>query len=137
MHKKHAVLSLGDSIRLGLASRSSAEETNYQATPFGHMLQASDGPLCRCGLQGCIETYAEFCGILRCAFDAPADRIPTQFIPKEQMDQLAMKARDGDRMIRFAFRQAADVMAMGLSRLMTSHGPIDVGDCPRSWRGLF
>ena len=124
--QKHAVLSLGDSIGLGLASRSNAEETNYQAPPFGHMLHASDGPLCRCGLQGCIEAYAGFYGILRCAFDAPADHIPAKFIPKEQMDQLAIKARDGDQMIRFAFRQAADVLAMGLSRLMTIHGPMPV-----------
>ena len=40
------------------------------------------------------------------------------------MDQLASKARQGDQMIRFAFRQAADVLAMGLSRLMTIHGPM-------------
>ena len=42
------------------------------------------------------------------------------------MDQLATKARQGDQMIRFAFRQAADVLAMGLSRLMTIHGPMPV-----------
>ncbi|MDG2405734.1 MAG: ROK family protein [Paracoccaceae bacterium] len=124
--QKHAVLSLGDSIELGLASRSSAEETSYQAPPFGHMLHVSDGPLCRCGLQGCIEAYAGFYGILRCAFDTPTHHIPAKFIPKEQMDQLAAKARGGDQMIRFAFRQAADVLAIGLSRMMTIHGPMPV-----------
>ena len=124
--RHHAVLSLGDSIGLGIASRDRNGQTTYQAPPFGHMLHMPDGPLCRCGVQGCIEAYSGFYGILRSAFDAPADHIPAKFIPKDQMDQLASKARQGDQMIRFAFRQAADVLAMGLSRLMTIHGPMPV-----------
>ena len=124
--RHHAVLSLGDSIGLGIASRDSNGQTSYQAPPFGHMLHMPDGPLCRCGVQGCIEAYSGFYGILRSAFDAPADHIPAKFIPKDQMDQLATKARQGNQMIRFAFRQAADVLAMGLSRLMTIHGPMPV-----------
>ena len=42
------------------------------------------------------------------------------------MDQLAADARAGDQRIRFAFRQAADVLALGLSRLMTIHGPMAI-----------
>ena len=124
--KQHAVLSLGDSIGLGIASRTGREEINYQAPPFGHMVHVEDGPLCRCGSLGCIEAYAGFYGILRAAYDAPADHIPAKFIPKEQMDQLAADARAGDQRIRFAFRQAADVLAIGLSRLMTIHGPMAI-----------
>ena len=124
--KQHAVLSLGDSIGLGIASRTETGETHYHAPPFGHMVHMVDGPLCRCGSLGCIEAYAGFYGILRSAFDAPTDNIPAKFIPKEQMDQLAADARAGDQRIRFAFRQAADVLAMGLSRLMTIHGPMPV-----------
>lgn len=124
--RHHAVLSLGDSIGLGIASRDSSGYISYQSPPFGHMLHMPDGPLCRCGIRGCIEAYSGFYGILRSAFDARPDHIPAKFIPKEQMNQLAAKARDGDRMIRFAFRQAADVLGMGLSRLMTIHGPMPV-----------
>ena len=124
--KQHAVLSLGDSIGLGIASRTGREEINYQAPPFGHMVHVEDGPLCRCGSLGCIEAYAGFYGILRSAYDAPTDHIPAKFIPKEQMDQLAADARAGDQRIRFAFRQAADVLALGLSRLMTIHGPMAI-----------
>lgn len=124
--KQHAVLSLGDSVGLGIASRTASGETHYHAPPFGHMVHMVDGPLCRCGSSGCIEAYAGFYGILRCAFDTPTDTIPAKFIPKEQMDQLATDARAGDQRIRFAFRQAADVLAMGLSRLMTIHGPMPV-----------
>ena len=120
------MLSLGDSIGLGIASRTSREEVSYHAPPFGHMVHMEDGPLCRCGSLGCIESYAGFYGILRAAYDAPTDHIPAKFIPKEQMDQLAADARAGDQRIRFAFRQAADVLAIGLSRLMTIHGPMAI-----------
>ena len=42
------------------------------------------------------------------------------------MDQLAADARTGDQSIRFAFWQAADVLAIGLSRLMTIYGSMAI-----------
>ena len=82
--------------------------------------------MCRCSSSGCIESYTGFYGILRAAYDAPTDHIPAKFIPKEQMDQLAADARTGDQHIRFAFQQAADVLAIGLSRLMTIYGSMAI-----------
>ena len=82
--------------------------------------------MCRCGSSGCIGSYAGFYGILRAAYDAPTDHILAKFIPKEQMDQLAADARTGDQRIRFAFQQAADVLAIGLSRLMTIYGSMAI-----------
>ncbi len=124
-HRQHLVLSLGDSIGLGIA-RSIDGRSETLAPPIGHMMHRPDGPLCRCGDSGCVEAFAGFYGILRTAFNAPTDLIPAKFIPLEQMTQLAAQARAGDRQTEFAFRQAGEVLGLALSRLFTLYGPMPV-----------
>ena len=114
-----AALSLGHSIGLGIARFDRMGELSVTAPNFGHMLNASDGKLCRCGAQGCIEASAGFYGILRTAFEVPPDTIPTKFVPLVEMDKIALRARQGHRMSEYAFRQAGLALGQGLSRMVS------------------
>lgn len=124
--RQSATLSLGHSIGLGLAWEKPGHSIRTNAPAFGHMIHENDGPLCRCGAHGCIEAYAGFYGILRSAFEVPNDTIPANFIPMEEMDKLAGNARHGDRRAEFAFRNAGEVLGIGLSRLISMHGTMSI-----------
>ncbi|TCL93944.1 putative NBD/HSP70 family sugar kinase [Rhizobium sp. PP-WC-2G-219] len=121
-----AVVSLGHSIGLGIVRVRRHDEVEASAPNFGHMLHAPGGGLCRCGGQGCIEATAGFYGILRTAFQVPADTIPAKFVPLPEMDKIAQTARGGNRMAGYAFRQAGLALGNGLSRLMSFHGRLPI-----------
>lgn len=120
----HAVLSLSDSISLGIAKFTVQGEIELSSPSFGHMPHRPDGALCRCGVNGCLETYAGFYGILRAAFNTPKDLIPAKFIPLDQMRKIAEGARSGDKMMGFAFAQAGQALGMCLSRVFNVLGPM-------------
>ncbi|MEO0496175.1 MAG: ROK family transcriptional regulator [Pseudomonadota bacterium] len=117
-----AALSLGHSIGLGVASKTAGSHTKAFAPPFGHMPHLPDGPLCRCGAQGCVEAYAGFYGILRTSFEAPDQTIPANFVPIAEMDKIAANARTGHLMAQFAFRRAGEVLGTAISRLFSLQG---------------
>lgn len=118
-------LSLGHSIGLGIA-RISQGELNVSAPNFGHMLNAVDDRLCRCGLRGCIEATAGFYGILRIAFQVPPNTIPARFVPLAEIEKIAASARQGARMAQHAFRQAGLALGQGLSRVLSLHDDLPV-----------
>lgn len=118
-------LSLGHSIGLGIA-RSAGGTIEVSAPNFGHMLHLADGALCRCGTKGCIEAYSGFYAILRSAFEAPPQAEPAKFVPIAEVDKIAVSARAGARMARFAFRTAGLALGNGLSRLFSLHGHMPV-----------
>lgn len=117
-------LSLGHSIGLGVA-REEGGDIVATAPNFGHMLNAPDNRLCRCGAYGCIEASAGFYGILRLAFQVPPNTIPAKFVPIAEMEKIALSARQNNRMAQFAFRQAGMALGQGLSRVLSM-----VGDMP-------
>ncbi len=119
-----STLSLGHSIGLGLAGKEKGRRISSVALPFGHMIHQPDGPLCRCGSQGCVEAFSGFYAILRKAFDVPQNTIPAKFVPLDQMDKIAMQARRGDRRAEYAFRQAGEVLGVGLSRVFNLYEPM-------------
>lgn len=121
-----AALSLGHSIGLGVARRGASGDIEVSAPNFGHMLNAADGKLCRCGSRGCIEASAGFYGILRTAFEVPPDTIPAKFVPLAEMDKIALRARQGHRMSEYAFRQAGLAIGQGLSRMLSLFGDMPV-----------
>jgi len=85
-----------------------------------------NGGLCRCGARGCVEAYAGFYAILRAAFEVPMDTIPAKFVPVAEIDKIATRARQGNRMAQLAFRHAGAALGFGLSRLLSLHGPMPV-----------
>jgi len=127
--RRVAVVSLGDSIGLGIASRATGQHSSgveLVSPAFGHMQHQAQGPLCRCGSRGCLETYAGFYGILRAAFDAPEGVIPAKFIPIEQMQRLAQQARQGSKPTAYAFRQAGEALGASVSRMFSIFGVMPV-----------
>jgi len=124
--RKFATLSLDHSIGLGIAEEDTAGRVSSFAPPFGHMVHQPDGPVCRCGSRGCIEAYAGFYGILRTAFEVKEDSIPAKFIPFDEMNKIAERARAGDRMAQYAFRRAGEVIGIGISRLHSFLGTMPV-----------
>ncbi len=117
-----AVLSLGQSIGLGVATLKSHGRVSSFAPPFGHMIDQPQGSLCRCGSNGCVEATAGFHGILRTAFDGPSDTVPARIIPLAEMDKLAARARGGEHSAEYAFRCAGDCLGLALARLSSLLG---------------
>lgn len=121
-----AVLSLNHSIGLGIATQESDGRITAFAPPFGHMMHISGGPVCRCGSHGCIEAYAGYYGILRTAFEVDKNIIPAKFIPSAEIEKIAARARQGDRMSEYAFRMAGEAIGIGIGRLLTLLGPMPI-----------
>ena len=119
-------LSLGHSIGLGVTLRRADGKTEVSAPNFGHMLHVPDTALCRCGAQGCIEAHAGFYAILRTAFEVPKQTIPAPFVPVEEVDKLAARARTGARMPAYAFREAGLALGFGLSRVLSMYGHLPI-----------
>ncbi len=121
-----AVLSLGHSIGLGVARRDGAGRVTSFAPTFGHMMHKPDGPTCVCNSNGCIESFAGFSGILRTAYGVVDGGSPAKFVPLAEMDKLAIRARNGDSMAQFAFRQAGEVLGIGISRIYNILGTMPI-----------
>lgn len=119
-------LSLGSTIGLGLTRPLGNDMSEHSAPSFSHTCHDPKGPLCRCGSQGCIDAYASFYGILRTALDAPANKVGTQAIPREEIARIAEEARRGNHNYQIAFMQAGEAIGLGLSRLVSVYGSLDV-----------
>lgn len=121
-----ACLSLGSTIGLGLTRAIDADLTEHSAPAFSHSCHDPKGPLCRCGSQGCIDAYASYYGILRTALSAPAHKVGTQVIPREEINRIADEARRGNQDYQIAFLQAGEAIGLGLSRLVSVYGSLDI-----------
>ncbi len=78
---------------------------------IGHIaVEPTNGRTCPCGLTGCLEAYASGPSVLRVAleqgYQGPQDGLA-----------LANAARSGDPHARYAFDQAAEMLARGLATL--------------------
>lgn len=124
--RKLATLSLGHSIGLGIAAEEPNGRVSSFAPPFGHMMHDPNGPLCRCGAHGCIESLAGFYGIIRTAFEVDYDTVPAKFIPLKEIESIAARARNGDQRSEYAFRLAGEALGIGLGRLLTLLGPMPI-----------
>lgn len=124
--RRQATLSLGHGVGLGIAELDDSGTVQAFAPGFGHMVHEPEGPVCRCGSRGCIEAYAGFYGILRTAFEVPADTIPSKFVPFKEIEHIATLARRGDRRAQHAFNKAGEALGVGISRLITMYEPMPV-----------
>ena len=124
--RKIAVLSIGNSIGMGICTEEVSGRIESLAPAFSHMVHQVDGPLCRCGEQGCVEAYSAFYGIVRSALDAPEQSINASQEPLKTLDQIAQRARTGDLHAELAFRKAAEALGIGLSRVLSLFGEMPV-----------
>lgn len=117
-----AVVFLGHGVGLGLILDGRVfEGASGRASEFGHMPHDPHGPLCRCGMRGCLEAYSADYGIMRKASDSFTD-IRTPIAP-EAMAALRQLAENGNAQARQAFAIAGDVLGVGLARLVALINP--------------
>lgn len=83
------------------------------AGDIGHILVASEGPVCRCGRRGCLATFSSGSAII--------DRLDGQ--GAMTMDDVVLAARQGDPTVEAALRSAADVLGGALAATVTTVNP--------------
>ncbi len=120
-----AVIFMGHGIGLGLILDGTVYSgTSGRAAEFGHMNHIPDGPLCRCGRNGCLEAFSADYGIMRMA----NDRRGTDFdvhapVPDSDMRELELAAEGGDTVALNAFLRAGEVLGFGIARLIALINP--------------
>ena len=90
----------------------------------GHMVVVPDGEPCRCGKKGCIEAYVSDNSIVRRAREMlppmhPADPDPAMLT----IEDVTHLAKNGNPRLRTLFRQAGEVLAMGVAGLIQIFNP--------------
>jgi glucokinase-like ROK family protein len=93
---------------------------------IGHCSVVEDGPLCSCGLRGCLETLASGRAIERLAAEAVAGSEPTQLSQHPTpFDASAVfdAARAGDVVAQRILRQVGERLGIGLSYLVNLLDP--------------
>ncbi|WP_284179072.1 ROK family transcriptional regulator [Rhabdaerophilum sp. SD176] len=113
---------------------------------FGHIPLDPDGPQCRCGARGCVESYLADYALLRdaMAISAFADPIRRLYPGESEMQALASRADEGDRAILGLLQNAGRVLSQGVATLIHLFQPRAVVFCGpgmRAWphleRGLL
>lgn len=83
------------------------------AGDIGHILVASDGPVCRCGRRGCLATFSSGAAIM--------DRLSGQGVAS--MNDVVRAALLGDQTVEAVLRSAADVLGGALAATVTTVNP--------------
>ncbi len=85
---------------------------------FGHITMALDGPACPCGNRGCLEAIASDVGIMQAAVAAD----PTRY-GGTTIEQLTVRAQDGDERLRHIFEHAGISLGIGVANLINLFAP--------------
>lgn len=117
--KSFATIFMGSTIGMGLSIPGTHHGYANPGTEFGHMIHIPDGALCRCGARGCIEAYAADYAILRSAYSVPDTTAPAMAVPPADYQQIAARARQGDRNAQRAFALAGHAIGTGIGRLIS------------------
>ncbi|MBX0328026.1 ROK family transcriptional regulator [Oscillochloris sp. ZM17-4] len=92
----------------------------YGAGEIGHMVVVDDGPPCKCGNRGCLETVASSAVILRQARALAADPAsPLHGIAALTIDDVARAARDGDAGVRAIVEAAGRYLAIAVANIVS------------------
>lgn len=96
-----------------------------KAGEIGHMVIQVDGPICQCGSNGCLETFASGSAIRRMAIEAVRGNERTDLVDRcgGQIETITSKmvyesARDGDRLSRQIFQRMGGYLGVGLANLV-------------------
>lgn len=88
------------------------------AGEIGHLIMNSDGPLCRCGNRGCLESYVGLPNMMRALEPAYGDRITLR--------DVITKAWQGDRGCIRALSEAGEMAGRAVGMLCTILDPAAV-----------
>lgn len=101
--------------------------SNGMAGEFGHITIDTNGPLCRCGKQGCLEAYAGNIAILKSGKALAEAGQWTPDNPEEiSIEEILQKAQEGVSPLRELYRTAGEVLGLGLTNLIEIFNPIRI-----------
>lgn len=108
---------------------------------FGHIPLNKDGPQCRCGLRGCVESYLADYALLRdaVAITAFSDPIRQVYPGEREMQALTARADKGEPAIVGLFENAGRMLAQGVTTLIHLFQPRTIVFCGpgmRAWPHL-
>jgi predicted NBD/HSP70 family sugar kinase len=91
---------------------------------FGHTTVDSDGPVCSCGNQGCLETYTSDPALLQLAAQATRHgELPEDI---ETMDDLIACAEGGNATAQAIFARSGEILGRGIANLINIFNPQEV-----------
>ena len=91
----------------------------------GHMQVDPDGPLCRCGSRGCLETYIGLWPLLRAVVPDLARSLEddVNLGPKAKVAYAVARAEEGDKRALAAFEELGRWLGRGLGNLVNLLNP--------------
>jgi predicted NBD/HSP70 family sugar kinase len=141
-HGITACIMLGDGVGVGVfIDGEPLRGSHGGGIEFGHIPLSPDGPQCRCGARGCVESYladyAQYRDALAITADIPAmrGRQPSE----EEMCAIVARADAGDRAIGAMFENAGRMLAQGVTTLIHLFQPRAIVFCGpgmRAWPHL-
>ena len=91
---------------------------------FAHIIMDPDGPLCRCGKRGCIETYAGGVGILNSAVRAhESGQWKHPDIASLTIEEIIERAEAGEAVPQKILRRGGRVLGRGLAGMIQVFNP--------------
>lgn len=96
------------------------------AAEFGHMVVRPDGEPCRCGKLGCIEAYVSDISVVRRAKERLARRKNGPNPETLTIDDVITMAENGDATMKKLFREAGEVLGLGVAGLIQIFNPQQV-----------
>ncbi len=93
------------------------------AGEFGHLVMKTDGPLCRCGKHGCLETLSSGTAIARMATERVADSPFLQAASALDSASVFAGAYANDPTCQSILESAAFYLGLGLSYLVNLYNP--------------
>ncbi|MGG5819525.1 ROK family protein [Falsiroseomonas sp. HW251] len=117
-----AVVTVENTIGLGLIVDGKVYRGAHGIAPaLGHTKGEAAGRPCRCGQRGCLDAYASDWGLLRQAEEAglltQGDDAP------QRVDDLALRARDGEEAVAALFREAGAAVGLAIANLVNLLNP--------------
>ena len=97
------------------------------AGEFGHTIAEPDGPLCRCGLKGCLEAIVGTTAIVNAAKTAVKEK---KWLPKSPdkitIEEVIEAAKKGNPVLQKIYARAGWVLGMGISNLKRTFNPAKI-----------
>lgn len=127
--KNFVVLTLGTGLGSGIIVNGKLLIGEHGlAGEIGHVSIDPNGRQCKCGLKGCLETYASVTGLKRTVFELMASMKSRSVLRKVSFDdmtgeKIAMAALEGDEVALKAFANAADCLGDSMANTVAHLDP--------------
>lgn len=141
-HGITACVMLGDGVGVGVfIDGEPLRGSHGGGIEFGHVPLTPDGPQCRCGARGCVESYIADYALYRDALALSTDTPPMSGRQPSEAEMKAIIARAdaGDRAITAMLENAGRMLAQGVTTLIHLFRPRSIVFCGpglRAWSHL-